>query len=231
MKAFDEIKLKYPVNLQLFAEGEDAGNDDSDSADVSGDQGEDQTPKSPSLEELLKDENFLKDFQSHVDKRVTDAVKKTTKKLKEQFEEEQRRAQMTEEERKKELEKQLEQEAKKRELEIRSRELKLELIDILEAEQLDTGFRDLIDVSAAISIEDQEEARKTLETKVKKVKELFTALVDKKVEEVKNEYLKGKTPELKHNENNPPLDEYQKALKRGDVRGMIASKFKNKTTY
>lgn len=229
--------FRLPLNLQFFADksgdGEEDVKDTDKNKDQQGDNGantsEGSDNKTPTLEELLKNEEFAKQFQSIVDKRVTDAVKKTEKKLREQAEEEKRKAQMTEEEKRAEELKRIEQERKEKEIALRIRELKLELIDILEQEELDTGFRELIDVSTVLHMEDAEEAKAALVDKVRKVKNTFRALVEKEVEAVKKEYLRGKSPDnLGKDGNNTPPDEYEKAKKAGDVKAMLANKFKGR---
>lgn len=238
MSIKEEKKFALPLNLQFFAEGgegeEDKQDDKAGTEDKKkdnqdkGDTSKTDNKKPVNLEELLSDENFNKEFQSAMDKRVTEALKKQEQKLKKAFEDEQKKAQMTEEEKKQAEQEQIEQERKAREIQLKARELKLDLIDVLEEEGLDTGFRDLIDVSPLLSIEDKDSAKEELKAKVKKVKGTFNSLVEKKVEEVKKEYLKGNTPNQvgKENNNTPP-NEYEKAKKEGNVRGMLASKFAN----
>lgn len=173
-----------------------------------------------SLSDLIKEnKNLEKELSSIVDKRVTDALKKQEKK----FEEEKRKLQMSEDERKLAEQKQIEEERQKKETEIKVRELKLDLIDVIEEEGLDTSFRELIDVSTFLTYE-KDEALEQLRVKVKKVRELFNKLVDKQVESIKKEYLKGKSPENINN-GQKQVDSYEDAKKRGDILGMLNAKF------
>lgn len=227
----------YRLDLQFFANDEGGVEADTKTDNVDSNEGtqtnegtqagKQDDNKKTSLDDLLKDEELQKQIQSLIDKRVTDAVKKTERKWKQQLEEEKRKAQMTEEERHQEQLKQLEEEQRRKERELRERELKLDLIDILEQEELDTGFRDIIDVSSLLGVEDKEEAVEKLRERVQQVKKLFNDMVNKRVEQFKKEYLKGNTPKNVGKENNnTPLDEYEEARKKGDVKAMLASKFK-----
>lgn len=187
---------------------------------------EDKQTEKPSFADILNDEEYNKQLQSMMDKRVTDALKKREKQLKDEFEAEKKLSQMTDDERKQEEDKARELEQKKRERELTVRELKLELVNILEKAELDTSFRDMIDVTSVLGLADNEARVKELGAKVDKLKGTFSTIIEKKVEEVKKEYLKGTSPQnLGKEKNNTPLNDYDKAKKNKDTKAMIGHKF------
>lgn len=174
-----------------------------------------------STEEIRKEleEEYQKKLQSEVDKRVTEAVKKTEKRVRAEIEEQKRLEQLTEEERRQEEEQKRQRELEEKEKNLIVKELKLELIDILAEQGLDVKFKDFIDVSTVLN---EENKRDILVERVETLKAIFDEVVDKKVAEIKKEYLKGDTPNALGENNKPsPIDEYEEAKKRGDVRAML----------
>lgn len=174
-----------------------------------------------STEEIRKklEEEFQKKLQSEVDKRVTEAVKKTEKRVKAELEEQKRLEQLTEEERRQEEEQKRQWELEEKEKNLMVKELKLELIDILAEQGLDVKFKDFIDVTTVIN---EENKRDILFERVETLKAIFDDVVERRVAEIKKEYLKGDTPNALGENNKPsPTDEYEEAKKRGDVRAML----------
>jgi hypothetical protein len=167
---------------------------------------------------------FEKKLQSEADKRVTYALKKAEAKWTEKQAEKERQAKLSEEEREKEAEKQktLEQAEKERLLNIK--ELKLELVDVLVEQGMDLGFKELINVESLLDAQDKSKA---LKEQVKAVKKIFDGIVDKKVEELKKEYLKGESPAggKAPGSGADKQTAYEKAKAEGNVKEMIRLKF------
>lgn len=168
--------------------------------------------------------------QKEIDKRVTEAVKKRERKIKAEQEEKERLAKLTEEERVSELTKKAERELKEREQKVVLLEVKQSLVDILNENQLDLGFRDIINVDMIASIEDEEDRLETLKANVSNVKTIVDKLIEKGVENFKREFLKGEPPKnLNKDANLTPISDYDKARKSGDVKSMLQQKlFNNK---
>lgn len=165
------------------------------------------------------EKEFKKKLQSEVDKRVTDAVKKTEQRVRNELEEQKRLEQLSEEERRAEEEQKRQKELEEKEKNLAVKELQLDLIDILAEKGLDVKFKDFIDVTTVIGVEN---GREVLAEKVETLKAVFDEVVEKKVAEVKKEYLKGNTPIAIGEKNKPtPINEYEEARKRGDVRAML----------
>lgn len=182
-------------------------------------------------EKLRKElaEELEKEKQKEIDKRVTEALKKREKKMKEEQEEKDRLAKLTEEERIDELKRKAEQELKEREKKVVLLELKQSLVDVLNENQLDLGFRDVIDVESMVNIDDETKRVEVLKANVVKVKGIVDKLVNNKIEEFKREYLKGDTPKKLGGDGTvTPQSDYEKAQKSGDVRSMLQYKLFNK---
>jgi hypothetical protein len=85
------------------------------------------------IEGILNHPEFKKYMESYADKRVSDSVKTTEKKLKTKFEEEKKKTEMTQEEI-----------LQKKENELRDRELKLEKIQYFKDKQYDLDLLDFV---------------------------------------------------------------------------------------
>jgi hypothetical protein len=218
--------------LQMFAA--DGGEGGESKSDQSGTEKKDAKDNQDggtkkSLEDILKEHGLEKDFESQLqsiaDKRVTDAIKKTTDKLTADFQAKQAKEKMTEDEKRvaEEAEKQRAIDAKLRDAAVK--ELKYNLVDYINEEGLDLGFRDLIDVSALLGVEDEDVRNETLKKQVKATKKIVDSLVDKKVEDFKTEFLKGKSPSNQQKGNNTPPTAYDQAKEKGSVKDMLKARF------
>lgn len=209
----DDIK-KEPIVDDVKDEEIKVNNDQAEDNRGTGDTQE-------SIEEIKRklEEEFQKKLQSEVDKRVTEAVKKTEKRVRAEIEEQKRLEQLTEEERRQEEERKRQRELEEKEKNLMVKELKLELIDILAEQGLDVKFKDFIDVTTVLN---EENKREILIERVETLKTIFDEVVEKRVAEIKKEYLRGNTPNALGEKHKPsPIDEYEEAKKRGDVRAML----------
>ena len=169
-------------------------------------------------------EELRKEFEKEADRRVTEAIKKVTKKMKAEQDERERKAKLTQEELQKEESARREKEQAERERNLNIKEMKLALVDVLTENGLDLGFREIIDVTSLLSVEEDKRVE-ALNEQVVKIKEIFEAQVNKKVEDVKKGFLTGSTPsKVGDKATNTPTSSYEQAKKRGDVKGMLASK-------
>lgn len=162
--------------------------------------------------------------QKEIDRRVSEAIKKREAKLKAEAMEKERLAKLSEEEKIKELQAKAQREQKERETLLNSRELKLEMIDYLTEKNVDLSIKELISIDAIAELEEADLRSQTLRNTIDKTLEIFNKAVDKKVESVKADLLKGQTPpgvcpEIK------PISDYDRARKTGDVKNMLLAKF------
>ena len=167
------------------------------------------------VEEILAEKQA--EWEKETDRRVSEAITKREQKLKEEQAEKDRLANLSAEEKFNELEKTKQEEIAKRERTIEARELKLTLFDILKTEELDTDLADLFELSKYAGMENKDE---TLKVDVQKAKAIIQKLVDKQVESLKAELLKGETPAKQKTEGT----EFKKAQKNGSVLDMIKAK-------
>lgn len=161
--------------------------------------------------------------QKEIDRRVSEAIKKREAKLKAEALEKERLAKLSEEEKIAELTAKAKREQKEREVILNSRELKLELVDYLAEKNVDLAIRDLIHIDAIAELEEAELRSQTLKNTVDKTLEVFNKAVEKRVESLKAELLKGQTPATAT--ETKPLDAYAKAKKQGNVKDMLLAKF------
>lgn len=168
------------------------------------------------------------DYEKEVDRRVTEAIKKREKALKDEFTEKERKAKLTEEQRKAEEEQKKASEIAQKERELSLRALKLDLVDTLSENQMDLRFRDLITIEDLVNIEVGEERVEQLQARVKQFNSIFTEIVDKRIEEAKKEFLKGEPPKNLNNGNVTPPTAYETAKKTGNVLGMLSEKLNGK---
>ena len=161
-----------------------------------------------------------KEYEKMADKRVTDAIKKKEK----EWADKQAKEKMSEDERKRaEDQERLEAQAKK-DFELTVKGLRLDVVDAVAEMGLDAGFRNLIAVEDLATISDENERKKKLTERVKGMKALFDAEVNKAVEKAKADFLKGSTPTTGKGKN-VTNDAYKKAKDAGDVKGMLQAKF------
>ena len=177
---------------------------------------EDNTPKVKTEEEIRAE--LQKEYEKMADKRVTDAIKKKEK----EWADRQAKEKMTEDERKQAEEQERLQAQAKKDLDLTIKGLKLDVVDAVAELGLDAGFRNLIAVEDLAIITDEDERKKALTTRVRGMKALFDAEVEKEVAKAKAEFLKGSTPTTGKEKND--TDAYNEARKAGNVRGMVSEK-------
>lgn len=169
-------------------------------------------------------------YESDLDRRITDAVKKREKALKDEFADKERKAKLTEEQRLKEEQESVSKEQAKKDRELNARSLKLDLVDVLAENSMDLKFRDLISIDDLLAVE-PENRTVELKKKVTGLKKIVDEIVGVKVEEMKKEYLKGSTPKkVNPNDEVPTKTEYESAKANSDVKGMIGAKFASRKT-
>lgn len=179
--------------------------------------GTDTTPKVKTEEEIRAE--LQKEYEKMADKRVTDAIKKKEK----EWADKQAKEKMTEDERRQAEEQERLQAQAKRDLDLTIKGLKLDVVDAVQEMGLDAGFRNLIAVEDLATITDEDERKAKLTERVKGMKKLFDAEVDKEVAKAKAEFLKGSTPATgsTSKKDETKYDAYKKA---GNVKGMISEK-------
>ena len=177
---------------------------------------EESTPKVKTEEEIRAE--LQKEYEKMADKRVTDAIKKKEK----EWADKQAREKMTEDERKQAEEQERLQAQAKKDLDLTIKGLKLDVVDAVAELGLDAGFRNLIAVEDLASIADEDERKKALTARVKGMKALFDAEVEKEVAKAKAEFLKGSTPTTGKEKHD--ADAYNEARKAGNVKGMVSEK-------
>lgn len=214
------------MDLQLFAEDTDTDTNTDDNSNS----GEDSnTYEDLEREELVNklstlEEDFDKKLQSTVDKRVTEAVKTTREKMQEKIEEERRKADMTEEEVREQERIERENEIQEREEKLALKETELEIRDLIEEKELNSSLKKFLHPNKYKKIQDSEERVQAIEKDINELEEVFNQAVESKVDEFKQEYLKGNTPP-QLNSNKDLSDSYEKARKDGDAKGMLKARF------
>lgn len=175
-----------------------------------------ETPKAKTEEEIRAE--LQKEYEKMADRRVTDAIKKKEK----EWADKAAKEKMTEDERKRVEEQERLQAQAKKDLELTIKGLRLDVVDAIAELGLDAGFRNLIAVEDLASISDEEERKSKLTERIKGMKSLFDAEVAKQVAKVKQEFLKGSTPETGSKKKD--VTKYDEAKKAGNVKGMISAK-------
>ena len=175
------------------------------------------TPKVKTEEEIRAE--LQKEYEKMADKRVTDAIKKKEK----EWADKQAKEKMTEDERKQAEERERLEAQAKRDFELTIKGLRLDVVDAIAELGLDAGFRNLIAVEDLASISDEAERREKLTERIKGMKSLFDAEVDKAVAKAKAEFLKGETPKTgsQKDDSKTAYDQYRKD---GNVKGMLSEK-------
>ena len=161
--------------------------------------------------------------QREMDRRITEAIKKREKQLKAEADERERLAKLSEEEKLAELKSENERKQREKEVLLNSRELKLEMIDYLNEKSCDLSLKEMINIDNIAELEDAELRKSTLKSQIDKTIEIFNKAVDKRVEELKAELLKGTTPAISN--TTKPMSDYDKAVKNRDVKSMLLAKF------
>ena len=175
------------------------------------------TPKVKTEEEIRAE--LQKEYEKMADKRVTDAIKKKEK----EWADKQAKEKMTEDERKQAEERERAEAQAKKDYELTIKGLRLDVVDAVAELKLDAGFRNLIAVEDLATITDEEERKAKLTERVKGMKALFDAEVNKAVEKAKADFLKGSTPATGSSKKEG-TDKYGEYKKAGDVKGMIGEK-------
>lgn len=176
-----------------------------------------ETPKVKTEEEIRAE--LQKEYEKMADKRVTDAIKKKEK----EWADKQAKEKMTEDERKRAEEQERLQAQAKKDFDLTIKGLKLDVVDAVAELGLDASFRNLIAVEDLASITDEDERKKKLTERVKGMKELVNAEVQKEVAKAKAEFLKGSTPTTGDKKQHE-ASKYDEAKKAGNVGGMISEK-------
>lgn len=173
-------------------------------------------PKAKTEEEIRAE--LQKEYEKMADKRVTDAIKKKEK----EWADKQAKEKMTEEERKQAEDRERAEAQAKKDYELTIKGLRLDVVDAVAELKLDAGFRNLIAVEDLATITDEDERKAKLTERVKGMKKLFDAEVNKAVEKAKADFLKGSTPATGSSKKTE--DKYGEYKKAGDVKGMIGEK-------
>lgn len=176
-----------------------------------------ETPKVRTEEEIRAE--LQKEYEKMADKRVTDAIKKRDK----EWADKQAKEKMTEDERKRVEEQERLQAQAKKDFDLTIKGLKLDVVDAVAELGLDASFRNLIAVEDLASITDEDERKKKLTERVKGMKDLFNAEVQKEVAKAKADFLKGSTPTTGDKKQHEAT-KYEEAKKAGNVSGMLGEK-------
>ena len=176
-----------------------------------------ETPKVKTEEEIRAE--LQKEYEKMADKRVTDAIKKKEK----EWADKQAKEKMTEDERKRVEEQERLQAQAKKDFDLTIKGLKLDVVDAVAELGLDASFRNLIAVEDLASITDEDERKKKLTERVKGMKDLFNAEVQKEVAKAKADFLKGSTPTTGDKKQHEAT-KYDEAKKAGNVSGMLSEK-------
>lgn len=183
--------------------------------------------------DVNKDENLdeakelEKRVASEVDRRITEALKKREKALKDEFAERERKAKLTEEQRLKEEQENARKQQEQKERELTVRALKLDLVDALAENEMDLKFRDLISIDDLLSVPPEDRADE-LKKKVVSFKKIVDGIVEARVAEVKREFMKGSTPKQVGDKETKTVTPYEQAKANNDVKAMIGAKFSGK---
>lgn len=164
MKMFENLNEEFRMDLQLFAEDDDADNntDNEETEGTDNEDTQDDEEKEFDINSILENEEFQKHLQKITDKRVSDAVSKRDKHWKSKIKEEKRKSEMSQEEILAEKEK-----------ELADRELKLEKISLFKEKEWDL---DLVDYVSGSDIDEIEE-------KTEQMLEVINKVAEKKVKE------------------------------------------------
>jgi hypothetical protein len=176
-----------------------------------------ETPKVKTEEEIRAE--LQKEYEKMADKRVTDAIKKKEK----EWADKQAKEKMTEDERKRVEEQERLQAQAKKDFDLTIKGLKLDVVDAVAELGMDASFRNLIAVEDLASITDEDERKKKLTERVKGMKDLFNAEVQKEVAKAKADFLKGSTPTTGDKKQHEAT-KYDEAKKAGNVSGMLSEK-------
>lgn len=176
-----------------------------------------ETSKVKTEEEIRAE--LQKEFEKMADKRVTDAIKKKEK----EWADKQAKEKMTEDERKRVEEQERLQAQAKKDFDLTIKGLKLDVVDAVAELGMDASFRNLIAVEDLASITDEDERKKKLTERVKGMKDLFNAEVQKEVAKAKADFLKGSTPTTGDKKQHE-ASKYEEAKKAGNVSGMLSEK-------
>lgn len=206
---FVKAMCKVPMNLQLFAEGDDAGTGDGGNGGGTGedggsDQGDADNP--PSFDDFLKTGDNQAEFDRRLQKAINAAVSNEQKKWQtmtdEKLSEAEKLAKMTEDEKTKYLQQKREKDLTAREAAVTKKEMMAEAKNTLASDNLPVELAEVLDYTDADSY------MKSME----KVKTAFQKAVETAVEEK----LKGGKPPKK-----APGTDAQEALEKQVFNAMM----------
>lgn len=166
---------------------------------------------------------IAKETQAEIDRRVTEALKKKEAQAKAKLEEAERRAKLSEEEKLAELKAENERALKARELELNTKELKLNAIDYLAEKGCDISITEILNIDNIASLEDAELRKSTLTARIDKTLDIIDAIASKREEALKKEILKGQTPASVG--DGQAISNYERAKSNKDVKSMLLEKF------
>lgn len=188
-KAFTTCRCVIPMNLQVFAEGDDSGSE-GEGGDGGGSAGTDNNGGSQSFDNFLKTGENQGEFDRRVQEAVNTAVKDAQEKWKaltdDKLSEAERLAKMTEAEKKEYLQDKKEKDLAAREAEVTKKELMAEAKNTLASDGLPQELAEVLDYT------DADTCKKSMDT----VKKAFQKAVEAAVEEK----LKGGKPPKKATE-------------------------------
>lgn len=190
---------KLPMNLQHFAEGDDAG------ADGGNGGGDDEEGGALSFDDFLKEEGNQAEFDRRVQKAVNTAVSNAQEKWRimtdDKVSEAEKLAKMTKEEKEQYLQNKRTKELNDREANITKRELMAAAKNTLAEKKLPAGLAEVLNYT------DADSCKKSMEAVEKAFQEAVEAAVEEK--------LKGGRPPKKAPEGDTSLAEQVEALMRG----------------
>ena len=180
-----------------------------------------QTVSREELEAQIRKEIAM-ETQKEIDRRVSDAIKKKEIQAKAALEEAERKAKLSEEEKLAELKADTERKLKAREVELNSKELKLNAIDYLSEKGCDISITEILNIDNIASLDDSELRQSTLKAKIDRTLEIIDAISSKREEALKKEILKGQTPPQPTSQ---AASAYEVAKNNKDVKSMLLQKF------
>lgn len=178
----------FKIDLQLFAD--DGG--DGDEGAGGGEEGSGEGEETKTEEDIRSEieSELQQKMQSEISKSVKEALKDQEKKFQKELE----RLEMSEEEKQKAEREEKEKELAQKEKEVAEKETRLNIIDVLEEQEISSKFKEFINPSEFAHL-DEDERIDSITKRVKSLKTIFDKAVEVKVEEFKQEYLKGETPD------------------------------------
>lgn len=141
---------RLPMLLQLFAEGDDAGTDNSNSSGTDNtDSADNSNGTPPTFDDILKDKEYQAEFDRRVQKALGTAKEKWTALMDDKLSEAEKLARMNKEEKAEYLRQKQEKELSDRESAITRRELMVEAKNTLAEKKLPTGLTEVLNYADA----------------------------------------------------------------------------------